>query len=122
MKKQKAKRSTEYLKKLEAEIRKRDLDKQSPNRNKGFGKYKQDWWDGTEEHKRFIERRQHVSGIKSALFKGFFVENNDLTFEEEEYKLKWICFTGKYRRASKDPRRDKYRSLVSRLKKRSNRK
>ena len=109
MKKQKRKRSPEYLKKLEAKIRKHSSSKQSPSGDKGFGKYKQYNWDGTEEHKLFIDRKNHVAGIKSALFKGFFVENNDLTFEEEEYKLKWICFTGKYRRVSKDPRRDKIR-------------
>ena len=109
MKKQKRKRSPKYLKKLEAEIRKHSLRKQSPSRDKGFGKYKQDWWDGTEAHKAFIDRRQHVAGIKSALTKGFFVERNDLTKEEFEFKLKWICFSGKYRRVSKDPRLDKMR-------------
>ena len=50
-----------------------------------------------------------MAGIKSALTKGFFVENNDLTEEELDYKLVWICFSGKYKRASKDPRRDKMR-------------
>ena len=107
MKKQKRKRSPKYLKKLEAEIRKHSLRKQSPSRDKGFGKYKQDWWDGTGAHKAFIDRRQHVAGIKSALTKGNYVENNDLTKEEFEFKLKWTCFSGKYRRVSKDPRLDK---------------
>ena len=79
MKKQKKKRSPEYLKKLEAEIKKYSLSKKSP-RDKGFGKYKQSYWDGTKEHVYFIIRRQHVAGIKSALTKGFFVENNDLIF------------------------------------------
>ena len=78
-------------------------------RDKGFGKYKQDWWDGTGAHKAFIDRRQHVAGIKSALTKGNYVENNDLTEEELEFKLKWICFSGKYRKVSKDPRLDKMR-------------
>ena len=109
MKKQKRKRSPKYLKKLEAEIRKHSSSKQSSNRDKGFGKYKQDWWDGTGAHKAFIDRRQHVAGIKSALTKGNYVENNDLTKEEFEFKLKWTCFSGKYHRVSKDPRLDKMR-------------
>ncbi len=108
MKKQKKKHSPEYLEELEAEISKHSLSKKSP-RDKGFGKYKQSYWDGTKEHEYFIIRRQHVAGIKSALTKGFFVENNDLTEEELDYKLVWICFSGKYKRASKDPRRDKMR-------------
>ena len=109
MKKQKRKRSPEYLKKLEAKIRKHSSSKQSPSGDKGFGKYKQSYWDGTKEHMHFIMRRQHVAGIKSALTKDNYVENNDLTEEEFKFKLKWICFSGKYRRVSKDPRLDKMR-------------
>ena len=108
MKKQKRKRSPEYLKKLEAKIRKHSSSKQSPRGDKGFGKYKQDWWDGTGAHKAFIDRRQHVAGIKSALTKGLFVENFDLTADELNYKLEWICFSGKYKKII-DPRRDKMR-------------
>ena len=107
MKKQKKKRSPEYLKKLEAEIKKHSLSKKSP-RDKGFGKYKQSYWDGTKEHMHFIMRRQHVAGIKSALTKGLFVENIDLTADELNYKLVWICFSGKYKKVI-DPRRDKMR-------------
>ena len=109
MKKQKRKRSPKYLKKLEAEIRKHSSSKQSSSRDKGFGKYKQSYWDGTKEHMHFIMIRQHVAGIKSALTKGNYVKNNDLTKEEFDFKLRWVCFTGKYRKVSKDPRRDKMR-------------
>ena len=83
--------------------------KRSSSSDKGFGKYKQDWWDGTGAHKAFIDRRQHVAGIKSALTKGNYVKNNDLTKEEFDFKLRWVCFTGKYHKVSKDPRRDKMR-------------
>ena len=107
MKKQKKKHSPEYLEELEAEISKHSLSKKSP-RDKGFGKYKQSYWDGTKEHMHFIMRRQHVAGIKSALTKGLFVENIDLTADELNYKLEWICFSGKYKKII-DPRRDKMR-------------
>ena len=107
MKKQKKKHSPEYLEELEAEIKKHSLSKKSP-RDKGFGKFKQSYWDGTEEHRYFLIRQQHVRGIKSALTKGLFVENIDLTADELNYKLVWICFSGKYKKII-DPRRDKMR-------------